>query len=291
MDSLHTSPQRIVVLAYPGTVGGQEQAETISAFLKQSGIAQVAWGSMLDHSLLARIDANEFDLMIALGGDGTMLRAGHLCAPHGIPILGINLGRFGFLTEIQRGEWREELIKLVEGRYRVEERMLLKAEHHREEQFLGSWLVVNEVVICRGQFVRPIRVKTCVDGYTLTTYVADGVIASTPTGSTAYALAVGGPIVPPELRNILIIPVAPHLSLDRAIILSQGAQVNFIAYTDHEAVMSVDGHPPLPLEDGDRVSVEASDLTVKFIRFKEPGYFYSNITAHMEQNPSAGSHS
>ena len=281
--------ERIVILAYPGTPEGPEQAHEIASFLRGQGVSQVAAGSFLDRPLLERVEAGEFDLMIALGGDGTMLRAGHLCAPLGIPLLGINLGRFGFLTEIQRGEWQAGLTRLRDGQYRIEERMMLRAEHFRNEKSLGSWQVINDVVVCRGQFVRPIRIKACIDGYTLTHYVADGVIAATATGSTAYALAAGGPIMPPELRNILIIPVAPHLTMDRAIILSEGAQVAFIPYTDHEAVMSVDGQTPIPLLNGDEVRVEASELSVRFVRFKEAGYFYRNITAYMEQNPSAGS--
>jgi NAD+ kinase len=94
--------------------------------------------------------------------------------------------------------------------------------------------------------------------------------------------------MPPELHNILIIPVAPHLTMDRAIILSEGSCVTLTAYTDHEAVMSIDGHPPLPLLDGDEVHVEASNLTARFVRFQDPGYFYRNLTVYMEQNPSAG---
>lgn len=288
MEIKQAAPQRIVVLAYPATVGGTEQAQNIATFLLKAGIPSVAWGSFLDQPLVERVEQGEFDLLLALGGDGTMLRAGHLCAPLGMPFVGVNLGRFGFMTEIQRGDWLDGLSRLAEGRFRIEERMLLRAEHVRAGRSLGSWLVMNEVVVCRGQFVRPIRVKACVDGYTLTNYVSDGVIAATPTGSTAYALAAGGPIMPPELRNILIIPVAPHLTMDRAIILSEGAHVAFTAYTDHEAVMSVDGHPPLPLLDGDDVRVEASDLVGRFIRFQDPGYFYRNINAYMEQNPSAG---
>jgi NAD+ kinase len=278
----------MVVLAYPGTVGGTEQAEKIAKFLLQAGVSEVSSGSFLDQPLVERVEEGEFELMVAVGGDGTMLRAGHLCAPLGMPFVGVNLGRFGFLTEIQTGEWRDGLSRLVEGRYRIEERMLLSAEHVRAGKSLRSSLVINEVVICRGQFVRPIRVNACVDGYNLTNYVSDGVIAATATGSTAYALAAGGPILPPELRNILIIPVAPHLTMERAIILSEGAHVAFTAHTDHEAVMSVDGHPPLPLLDGDEVRVEASDVPVRFIRFQDPGYFYRTISAFMEQNPSAG---
>ncbi|BAJ62085.1 MULTISPECIES: NAD(+)/NADH kinase [Anaerolinea] len=294
MDShSHPVPQRILILAYPATPGALEQVEPLMTYLKDAGVPQVAGGSFLDKDLLERLQAKDFDLLIALGGDGTMLRAGHLCAPLGIPVLGINMGRVGFLTEIRKEEWQQGMDLLLQGRYRLEERMMLKAELWRGETSLGSWLVLNEVVVCRGRFVRPIRVQACVDGYTLTTYVADGVIAATPTGSTAYALAAGGPIMPPELRNILLIPVAPHLSMDRAIILSQGACVELRVQTDaeHEAVVSVDGHSPLPLENGDQVSVQSSDLTVHFVRFEDPGYFYRNITAYMEQNPSTGARS
>ena len=111
-------------------------------------------------------------------------------------------------------------------------------------------------------------------------------IASTATGSTAYALAAGGPILPPELRNILIFAVAPHLSVDRAVVLPEGATVSITVHTDHQAVLSSDGQPPVEMNDGDRVDAYASEHSVKFIRFQEPDYFYRNLTLHMSQNPS-----
>ena len=166
--------------------------------------------------------------------------------------------------------------------------MMLKADQMRGDKLLSTHQVINEVVVCRGQVVRPIRIHAMVDGYTLAGYVADGIIAATPTGSTAYALAVGGPIMPPELRNILIVPVAPHLSMDRAVILPEGASVNISVDSDHEAVMSVDGHEPVLIENEDRVLVTASDLSVKFVVFQDPGYFYRNLSHYMEQNPSIG---
>jgi NAD+ kinase len=147
------------------------------------------------------------------------------------------------------------------------------------------------VVVCRGQIVRPITLQAYVDGYVLSTYVADGLIAATPTGSTAYALAAGGPILPPELRNILIVPVAPHLSVDRAIILSEGAAVTIEVHTNHEAVLSADGGAAITMLDGDEIHVEASAHSACFIRFQDPGYFYRNLTHFMEQNPTAGSNS
>jgi NAD+ kinase len=132
--------------------------------------------------------------MITLGGDGTMLRAGHLCAPANVPLLGINMGRFGFLMQVARNEWKTILPRVFNGEYTIEDRMMLQAEVWREGELLQSSQVINDVVVCRGQTVRPIRIHASVDGYSLAYYMADGLIAATATGSTAYALAVGGPI-------------------------------------------------------------------------------------------------
>lgn len=217
-----------------------------------------------------------------------MLRAGHLCAPYRVPILGINLGKFGFLTEIRMDEWREMLPKLFDGDFWIENRMMLLCEHKRAGKLLGSWDVLNEVWVGRGENIRAVHLHTRVDGRYLTSYVADGLIAATPTGSTAYALAAGGPILPPELRNILLVAVAPHLSLDRAIVLAEGSSVNITIESDHQAVLSVDGQGPVHLESGDQVDVRASGHTCNFIRFQDPAYFYRNLTPHMSNNPITG---
>ena len=168
--------------------------------------------------------------------------------------------------------------------------MMLLAEHWRKDKKLGAWDVLNEVVVSRGQVVRPVRLTASIDGRFLTTYVADGLIAATPTGSTGYAMAAGGPILPPELRNILLVPVAPHLSIERAIVLAEGSSVEIKVKTEHQAVMSVDGQAPIQMLDDDRVEARMGEHTVKFIRFQDPGYFYRNLTPHMSQNPSVGNH-
>ena len=261
-------------------------AGEIAAYLKEKGAETIERSSLYDTELQKKVRSNTFDVLIALGGDGTMLRASHLCAPFNIPIVGINLGIFGFLIELQKDNWRKYLNRILSGNYRLEERMMLKAEHRRGDQQLDAWEVVNEVVVCRGQYVRPIRVHATVDGFPMASYVADGLIASTPTGSTAYALAAGGAIMPPELRNIIIVPVAPHLSLDRSIILPEGACVTLSVNTNHQAVLSVDGHSPVPMENGDFVRVSGSKQNVHFIRFQDPGFFYRNLNRYMEQNPA-----
>ncbi len=287
MPELITTFQHIVVAANPQLPEATQESIQVASFLEERGVKAVQ-GLLYDEELHNRIDDSEFDLMIALGGDGTMLRAGHLCAPTGLPILGINLGGFGFLTEIKQDQWRATLARLFEGGFRLEKRMMLRAEHWHAGELIGTWDVLNEIVVGRGQIIRPVHLVTSVDGRYLTTYVADALIAATATGSTAYALAAGGPILPPELRNILLVAVAPHLSIDRAIILSEGSSVSITVGTSHQAVLSADGQAPINLVDGDRVEARASEHAVSFLRFQDPGYFYRNLTPHMNQNPMTG---
>lgn len=284
-----TPPKSIAVGYHPSLEEARSEADEICAYLREQGVEMVACASLYDPDLRQSLLSGNFDVLIALGGDGTMLRAGRLGAALGLPVLGINAGNFGFLTEVQRDQWREALPLLLQGKYRLEERMMLRAEHWRAGKLLDAWDVLNEVVVSRGKFVRPIQLSASVDGYFMSTYTADGLIVSTPTGSTAYALAVGGPIMPPELRNILIIPVAPHLSIDRGIILPKGVQVSIRVATHHEAVISVDGHAPVLIETGDTVKAYAGDHTAAFVRFQDPSYFYRNLTMYLEQNPAANS--
>jgi NAD+ kinase len=289
MSGIDFSLQRVAIAAHPQLSEAFREAERIADFLAEREIASIH-GSLYDDELRYQVKIQKVDLLIALGGDGTMLRAGHLCAPHQVPILGLNLGKFGFLTAIQRNEWRSALIKLLGGEGWIEKRMMLTAMQVRDGEEIGSWNVLNEAAVSRAAIVRPVHLDTHVDGRFLTTYVADGLIAATPTGSTAYALAAGGPILPPELRNILLVPVAPHLSIDRAIVLAEGSEVTITVHTDHEAVICIDGQEPIPMLDGDQIHVLASDHTVQFVRIQDPGYFYRNLTPHMYNNPSTGNH-
>lgn len=279
--------QKVAVIAHPQLKEAGLEASQVAAYLESQGISH-AQGFWHDEALCARIMDGEFDLIIGLGGDGTMLRAGHLGAQAAVPILGINLGRFGFLTEVDRDQWEEILPEILAGRFWIEKRMMLTAEHWRSDNLLGRWEVLNEIVVSRGQYVRPVHLVAAVDGRHLAAFVADGLIAATATGSTAYALAAGGPILPPELRNILLVAVAPHLSIDRAIVLAEGSRVSIQVQADQHAVLSPDGQIPINLLDGDRIDAFASEHTAHFIRVQDPGYFYRNLTPHMSQNPSTG---
>jgi len=275
-------PKRPVITAYPKMPEAFAEAEAMSLFLKEKGV-DAPFGSLYDGDLRKRVKNGEYDMLITVGGDGSVLRAGHLCAPSGVPILGVNLGRLGFLLQIERQEWREYFEKLLNGEAWIENRMMLRAEHIRAGESLGTSNALNEVVVARGQNLRPVRLTASVDGRRLTSYVADGLIASTATGSTAYALAAGGPILPPELRNILLVPIAPHLSVDRAVVLSEGSSVRIVVNSEN-TILSVDGQPPILLMEDDHVDVTVADVTAQFVRFGDPGYFYRNLTAHMNEN-------
>ena len=275
-------PKRPVVTAHQKMSEAFVEAEAMSAYFKDRGI-EAPHGSIYDEDLRKRVRNSEFDMLIVAGGDGSVLRAGHLCAPSGVPMLGVNLGRIGFLIQVERQDWRQYFDKLLNGEAWIENRMMLHVEHVRAGETLASWNALNEVVVARGQMLRPVRLTASVDGRQLISYLADGLIASTPTGSTAYALAAGGPILPPEIRNILLVPIAPHLSVDRAIVLSEGVVVS-INNRGENAVLSVDGQPPIPLLEEDHVNACAADVTTQFVRFGDPGYFYRNLTAHMNEN-------
>lgn len=278
------APHNVALLAHPNIPHAMEVAQEVSTYLHNQGLAAKA-GSLYDQDFRKVFNQREFDMAIALGGDGTMLRAGHLCIPLDIPLLGINIGHFGFLAELGRDNWRDVMPKLLQGDFRYEERLVLDACCFCKGERHSRFDVINDVVVARGGFVRPIGVEVHLNGAYIVSYVADGLIAATPTGSTAYALAAGGPILPPQSRNILLMPVAPHLSVDRAVVLSEGASVFIKVKTQHEAVVSVDGQDPVHMISGDGVQIKVHDKTLYMVRFEDPGYFYRNLTSYMEHNP------
>ncbi len=280
-----TDFRKIAIAVHPKNHQAFTLAEKIAAYLENDG-KKVLLGRMDENKLREGICDGSQDLLIALGGDGTMLRAGHISAPSNVPILGINLGHYGFLTEIQKDEWQNALQRVLQGDYWLEKRMMLLVTLFRGDQKQGEWNALNDAVISRGETIRPIQLEIFINNRHLSTTVADGVIISTATGSTAYAMAAGGPILSPELRNILLVPVAPHLSIEQSLVLSENVLVSVTVHTSHQAVISIDGQQPIKMKTGDRVEIQTSDYVVQFIRFQDPGYFYRNLIPYMDQNPS-----
>jgi NAD+ kinase len=270
---------RIGVLYHPKIPQTQRVAGAIIDFVAQLNIS--SWRASTWDEPRVRDQVEFLDLVLVLGGDGSILRTARMVAPHGTPIVGLNMGRLGFLSELTPEDWRAKLPEILAGDFWLEKRLMLRAEAQRGGVTFGEYEALNDVVVSRGSLARMIRVHTHIDGGHLVTYAADGVIVATPTGSTAYALAVGGPILPPELHNILVIPIAPHLSMERAIVLSEGAVVELRISTDHEAILTVDGQFALALADGDQVVVRANPFQAQFARVQERHYFYKTLMARL----------
>jgi len=233
--------------------------------------------------------AHEADLLITFGGDGTIVRTARTTADHNLPILAGNLGRLGFLAELQAWEVLDRLEPLVNGHYWLEERMMLHADLEREECIFHSFEALNDVVVSRGRIARVVRVDTYVDGQFLTQYVADGVIVATPTGSTAYSLAAGGPILDPRLSDMLLTPIAPHLTVATALVLPAEASVRLELSTEYEATCSVDGQVHVPLNDGDVVTVTASRHVCRFVHMGKRHDFYRTLLERLKTRQRTGS--
>lgn len=273
---------RIGILAHPQRPGAGPVADRLAELLTKRGCEvwlRTAWESEEVNPLVAGSQ-----LVIAIGGDGAMLRAARVCAAFDVPVFGINTGHLGFLTEVSGDAWEAAVESLLGGAYWVESRMMITCSVVRGgvQTTLGDAL--NDVVISRGAVARSIQLETYIDGGWATTYNADGLIIATPTGSTAYALAVGGPILPPELKNILVAPVAPHLSMDRPMVLSEGATVEVVIapQTQIDVILTVDGDQLATLEHGDSVTVRASERISRFIRLRDRNYFYRSLLDRME---------
>ena len=207
------------------------------------------------------------DMVLVLGGDGTLLSAARLLEGTNQPILGINLGSLGFLTELGLDEIFGSLERVLEGEYTIESRVRLEASLHRAGEQIGHYQVLNDVVINKGALARIIDLETFVDGQKVTNYQADGLIICTPTGSTAYSLAAGGPIIEPTLDVFVISPICPHTLTNRPLVIPGGSRVELCLLSDSGAVfLTLDGQEGTRLKQGDCVRVRASDKKVNLIR-------------------------
>jgi NAD+ kinase len=267
--------KQIAVLYHPKLAGAEPLAHEVAAWLRERAVS--AWvGPTHEEAEISR-RLPEFSLLIVLGGDGSTLRAARLAMANQTPILGINKGRIGFLSEANPDNWQERLQRVLDGDYWLEKRLMLASSVHREGATMGTFAALNDVVVGRGQQARVLRLHLRVDGDLVTTYTADGLIVATPTGSTAYSMAAGGPILPPQLQNFVIVPVAAHLSLDRALVLHEEASISIEVEMDHEANLMADGQDGLPLQNGDEVIVTKHAQATYFARVESSGYFYRRL--------------
>lgn len=214
------------------------------------------------------------DLLIVLGGDGTLLSVARLSGVESIPVLGINLGGLGFLTEISKEETFPVLEKIIAGDFETEQRLMLKATILRRGEIIGESTVLNDIVINKGVLARIIDMETYIDGAYLTTFKADGLILATPTGSTAYSLAAGGPIVYPSLNSIIVNPICPHTITNRPLVVHDTATVKIILKTANQNVhITLDGQVGMPLQGGDVVEAHKAPGHIQLIRSPYKTYF------------------
>ena len=213
------------------------------------------------------------DLLVVFGGDGTILRTARLARKRDVPIVGINLGGFGYLTEVNLSEMFAALELILAGNFQIEKRMMLDVEIQGGEEPFREGTVLNDVVINRGNLSRIVELETTVDGRYLTTFKADGLIIATPTGSTAYSLAAGGPIIFPELKLILINPICPHTLTNRPVILPESAVIRVSLCTlEQGATVTLDGQVSFTVKFGDIITIRKSRYITTLVSSPHRGY-------------------
>jgi NAD+ kinase len=224
--------------------------------------ASTALSSPLD------VICGEIDLAIVIGGDGTLLNIARHLAPCGVPLVGVNLGRLGFLTDIPVEHMTDEVGKILDGSYETEQRLLLRAEIRRDGKVVHQAWALNDVTITKGELARLIEFETWLGGEFVSATRGDGIIIASPTGSTAYALSAGGPILHPNLPAIAIVPICPHTLSHRPIVVSGDSLVEIVmtdTAADQHAHATFDGQTRFTLEDNDRVHVRRAETPVELV--------------------------
>ncbi len=234
----------------------------------------------------------ECDLALVLGGDGTILHAARLCAYAELPIVAVNFGRVGFLTELEPGEVLEELPHYLkrEDSVWIDERTMLHGTLD-QDGMCEEFLALNDIVIARGMWPRVVQIRTWVDDDFYSTTFADGIIVSTATGSTAYNLSVGGPLLHPQVQSIVLSPIAPHLASDRSLILPPDTNIKMQIFTGGQnGVFSADGQINREIKNGAKVYVHKCQYVTRFLRRRPPTYFYQKIHAKLKGDESTRIH-
>ncbi len=245
-----------------------QQAEAVLVNDEAAAILGQAKRGYAEEDLSARAG-----LLVVLGGDGTILRGARLAASRGIPVVGVNMGGFGFLAELSTEDLLHAVPDLVAGRFELDERMMLAAEVEQagEPQTL---LALNDMVVTKSGVARVVWLKVSVNGEDLASYPADGVIVATPTGSTAYSLSAGGPIMHPHVDALVITPICPHTFNARSLVVGQHDVITVeVAHPAVEATLTVDGRVGVSLAHARRVKVHRATQTTRFVRLHEPGFY------------------
>lgn len=218
--------------------------------------------------------ANRADVLLVLGGDGTMLNAARLAGERGIPIFGVNMGGLGFLTEVRLEHLYPSLERIFANEFVLDERLMLATHIHRHGEPVAQGVVLNDVVVSKGTLARMIELKIEIQGHFVTNLRGDGLIISTPTGSTAYSLSAGGPIINPAVHSLILTPICPHTLTHRPLIVPDESEIDVtLTSKDEGAMATLDGQVGVALTQGDTVVIKSSECRTKLIRFPETNYF------------------
>ncbi len=272
-------PYHIIGIVYNAWVAeAQDIARSIAG---QLGTNRAPWSCAVMDLEHRKADVEGADLIVTVGGDGTILRTTRVAAPFGVPLLGVNMGRVGFMAELAPSQARSGFAGLLEGVDGwVEERTMLSVETAPDRSTVSApqpFHALNDALVGRGAVPRLARVEVSIDGVHLTRYTADAVIVATATGSTGYAFSAGGPILHPSTTDLVVTAVAPHISFSGSLVIPATCVIDLTVHTDYQAVLSVDGYVDLGLQDGDSVRIRRSEHRARFLRFHPPEYFYSTV--------------
>ena len=278
--------KKIGICYHPKLEMGQDLAEELRARLERE--VKTVWvGSAWDEGLM-RAEMPGTELLMSVGGDGTVLRAARSVIPHRTLLLGINMGRIGFLTEIDESAVMRRLPEILSGQGRVEERAMLQAAVVSGADGHVVWGeddrchdALNDIVVSRGGAAHLLQLTVVADGIRVADYRADGLIVATATGSTAYSLALGGPILYPECREIVVTPVAPHLAERHSVVLPSTALVEVAMTADQRALVSVDGGPGPELTLSQVLHVRLSPHVARFLRLGPPSDFFARVARRL----------
>ena len=271
--------RRVAVLAKPGTHEGQCIASELGSWLRARGVA-VRFDEHTARALGRRdgirrdtIPAGT-DLVIVAGGDGTLLSAARLAVPLGIPILGVNFGGLGFMTELQPEELYTALTRVLRGAYEIEEREALRVRFRRGRKLLGEYALLNDAVVTKTALARMLVIELRIDNELVATYTSDGLIIATPTGSTAYNLSAGGPILDPRMSAFVIAPICPHAMSYRPLVVPGSVRIEVtLRSLTEEAYLTLDGQVGFPMKQLDAIVVDRHPRSVRLLRVAQRGFF------------------
>jgi NAD+ kinase len=274
--------RRIGVLYNPLSEASVRLSAGLAEWLRSLGVE--VWRGISREGRAEPEALEGMELLVALGGDGTVLRAAHLAIPRGIPVLPVALGHLSFMAELRPEELYEGLQILMDGGGWRDERTLITATVHTAGAAPREVIALNEVLVARGDINRVVAIDIIVYDAHLTTYHSDGVIVATATGSTAYALAAGGPIIDPRSRALAMVPIAAHLTNLPSLVLHEDAVVTLRLRSRHQAVFSADGRESIPLHEGDHVEARRARQVCVFARVHPPSTFYARLSQRLRRD-------